>query len=48
MSTPSDFSAMNGSGIVFSNMVNKPEISENNGKAGVESTTGMCLEVSSR
>ncbi|XVF66463.1 hypothetical protein PTKIN_Ptkin10aG0037800 [Pterospermum kingtungense] len=42
-----DFSAMNGSSIVFSNIINKqkelkeawPEISENNGKAGVESTT---------
>ena len=56
MSSRSDFSAMNGSGIVFSNMINKqkelkeawPEISGNHGKAGVESSTGMCLEVSSR
>ncbi|XWS13872.1 hypothetical protein CRYUN_Cryun36dG0076100 [Craigia yunnanensis] len=47
MSSQSDFSAMNASGIVFSNMINKqkelkeawPEISENNGKAGVESST---------
>ncbi|XWS39167.1 hypothetical protein CRYUN_Cryun18bG0026800 [Craigia yunnanensis] len=47
MSSRSDFSAMNGSGIVFSNMINKqkelkeawPEISENNGKARAESST---------
>ncbi|XVE65818.1 hypothetical protein DITRI_Ditri08aG0029800 [Diplodiscus trichospermus] len=47
ISSRSDFSAMNGSGIVFSNMINKqkelkegwPEISENNGKAGAESNT---------
>ncbi|XP_022740087.1 COP1-interacting protein 7-like [Durio zibethinus] len=47
MSSGYDFSAMNGSGIVFSNMINKqkelkeacPEISENNGKAGLESST---------
>ncbi|XP_022722369.1 COP1-interacting protein 7-like isoform X2 [Durio zibethinus] len=47
MSSQSDFSAMNASGIVFSNMINKqkelkeggPEISVNNGKAGVESST---------
>ena len=56
MSSRSDFSAMNASGIVFSNMINKqkelkeawPEISENNGEARAESSTGMCLEVSSR
>ncbi|XP_007035156.2 PREDICTED: uncharacterized protein LOC18603243 isoform X1 [Theobroma cacao] len=47
MSSRSDFSAMNASGIVLSNMINKQkelkeawlEISENNGKAGVESST---------
>ncbi|XVE81873.1 hypothetical protein DITRI_Ditri15bG0100900 [Diplodiscus trichospermus] len=43
MSSQSDFSAMNASAIVFSNMINKqkawPEISENNGKAGAELST---------
>ncbi|XVF62835.1 hypothetical protein PTKIN_Ptkin09bG0040500 [Pterospermum kingtungense] len=47
MSSRSDFAAMNTSGIVFSDMINKqkelkeawPEISENNGKASLESIT---------